>query len=441
MTKPKWLLLAVAITLGCSFAASAEKREPLPNVILISIDTLRPDHLGAYGYTKGTSPALDQFRRESVLFRTVIASAPSTLASHASIFTSLAPQHHGALHSKSIPLAQNLVTLTEVLREGGYRTSAVVGGGQIAPEYGLNQGFESYEVIDDSSFDEIVERATPFLQRSKGKPFFLFLHTYEVHHPYTPLPEDLKRFEPVAKSSLPPHIEIELLKDINWRGKRITDADRAHIVNTYDAEIFSMDRAFRRLVHELRRLGLYDNSIIVFTSDHGEEFGEHGVMGWHSHTLYEELLRIPLIIRFPGGAHAGKEISGLVRSVDIAPMILDTTGVPHPSQFDNFSLATALRRGRPPASAALLLVETPHRNIEKQDGLRTPDWKLFDGRVYDLRKDPHERNDLAARHETLKQGLTNHFHGLLRQQPIPGTHAVIPDDATIQALRSLGYIQ
>ena len=432
---------AIAISTIASFQSSQGDSARRPNVIVISIDTLRPDHLGCYGYHRRTSPAIDAFRREAVLFRTVIASAPSTLPSHASIFTSLAPQHHGASHTAGIPLGSQFVSLTEVLHDAGYRTGAYVAGGQLAPEFGLNQGFETYVVVDDFTFEDVVASATPFLERTSGKPFFLFLHTYEVHHPYTPSPEDLKRFELSTTSSLPSYVDENLLVAINFGGKRITDADRAHIVNAYDAEIYSMDRGFRRLMTELKRLGVYDNSIIVFTSDHGEEFNEHGMMGWHSHTLYDELLRIPLIVRFPGGAHAGKEIGGLVRAVDISPIILDASGVPHPAQFDGFSLATALARGRAPASAALLWQEPAIGSTEKHWGLRTMDWKLYDGKVFDLRKDPHERNDLASKNRPLANGLSSHFHALLRQRPLPETQAIAPDPATIDKLRSLGYIQ
>jgi len=433
--------ITIATCVIASFGALRADTVRRPNVILISIDTLRADHLGCYGYPRGTSPTIDAFRREAVLFRTVIASAPSTLVSHASIFTSLAPQHHGATHAKSIPLSPKFVTLAEVMRDGGYRTAAYVAGGQLAPEFGLNQGFESYTTVDEDTFDGIVAHSTPFLEQSKGTPFFLFLHTYETHHPYTPAPEDLKRFEPSPISSLPPSINIELLTEINFGRKRINDADRAHIVNDYDAEIYSMDRGFRRLITVLKRLGLYDNSMIVFTSDHGEEFGEHGMMGWHSHTLYDELLRIPLIVRFPSGMHAGKEVSGMVRGVDIAPIILTTTGVPHPPQFDQFSLATALRRHQVPASAVLLMMESPGPPTDANTGLRTKDWKLVGKKLFDLRKDPRELNDIAVKQATVSGGLTVQFYALLRQRPQPNTQSVVPDQETIEMLKSLGYIQ
>jgi len=433
------VVVALCLLLARASRGSSSRR---PNVILISIDTLRADHLGCYGYDKPTTPALDAFRREGVLFRTAIASAPSTLPSHASIFTALAPQHHGASHTHAIPLAERFVTLTEVLRDAGYRTAAWVGGGQLSPEYGLKQGFDSYEVVDDGTFEQVVARATPFLEAEDKRPFFLFLHSYEVHHPYWPSPEEEARFDSSASSTtLPSYIDVRLLSDINDGAMHIGAADVTHIANTYDAEISSMDNGVRRLAGELKRLGIYDDSIIVFTSDHGEEFGERGFVGWHAHTLYDELLRVPLIVRFPSALRAGAEIGGVVRSIDIAPMILEAIGIPRIAPFDHFSLATALARGRVRASDVLLWRESPPGDAVEHDGLRTPDWKLIDGHLYDLQHDPGERKDVAAANPAIASDLTARMNALIRSQPRPNTHAIAPDNETTQKLRALGYLQ
>jgi arylsulfatase A-like enzyme len=445
MTRSKLLIAALATVATVVVAGIATLRsrdsEPRPNVILISIDTLRADHLGCYGYARSTTPAIDAFRSESVLFRTAIASAPSTLPSHASIFTSLAPQHHGASHTHAIPLGDDFVTLTEVLREHGYATAAYTGGAQLAPECGLDQGFETYEVTDQLSLESLVARAEPFVRDAKRRPFFLFLHTYEVHHPYRPSPEDLRRVEPNRVSSLPPQIEVALLEKINSGGLRISDDDRAHIVNTYDAEIVAMDRGFRALVALLQRARLYEKSIIVFTSDHGEEFNEHGFMGWHSHTLYDELLRVPLIVRLPRGEHAGVTVEGVTQGVDIAPMILEAAGVPRPSQFRPFSLAGALARRRTPAAETLLWMESPPNDPVRHNGLRTPDWKLVDGRLYDLRSDPGESTNVAASRAEVSERLAKRMNALIRERPLPDTRAIAPDQETIQRLRALGYLR
>jgi arylsulfatase A-like enzyme len=436
--KGKWLVLAsIALAAAIALRGSSPRR---PNIILISIDTLRADHLGCYGYAQHTTPALDAFRREAVLFRTAIATAPSTLPSHASMFTALSPQHHGAAHARNIPLGDRFVTLTEVLRDAGYRTAAFVGGGQLSPEYGLKQGFESYDVVDDGTFEQIVARAVQFLQRSNDKPFFLFLHTYEVHHPYWPSPEDSARFASSDATILPSYIDIRLLSDINTRKMQIGPSDRAHIAGEYDAEIASMDRGFQALVTALKRLGIYDDSLIVFTSDHGEEQGEHGFVGWHSHTLYDELLHVPLLVHFPAAQHAGAEIGGVVSGVDVAPLILEATGNPRPAPFDRFSLATTLARGRPPAAPVLLWRERSPAETVEHEGLRTADWKLIEGRLYDLRADPLEQRNVAASHPDVVNDLTAQMHALLRQYPRPNTQAIAPDEETAKKLKALGYL-
>jgi arylsulfatase A-like enzyme len=434
-------VLASVAASALFFASRDVGRGAAPNVILISIDTLRADHLGCYGYARPTSPAIDAFCREAVRFRTAIASAPSTLTSHASILTGLAPQHHGASHTQAIPLADGFLTLPEVFKQAGYRTAAWTGGVQLAPEYGLTQGFDTYAIVDDGTFAQVVAAATPFLADAARRPFFLFLHSYEVHHPYTPREADLAAFEPLPISSLPAHVDVPLLQRINFGGRRISDADRAHIVNTYDAEIVNMDRGFRQLVDELKRLAIYDNTIVAFTSDHGEEFGEHGWTGWHSHTLYDELLRVPLIVRLPAGAHGGAAIDGAVSGPEVAAMILDAAGIERPEQFHPFNLAETLARGRAPGAAALLWMESLPHDPGPNHGLRTEEFKFVDGRVYDLGRDPAERVDVSLQQPRIAAALASQMAEMIRARPKPDTKAIAPDQATVDRLRALGYIR
>jgi arylsulfatase A-like enzyme len=297
------------------------------DVVLVSIDTLRPDHLGLYGYAKPTGPPLDAFAREAAVFRSTIAHSSSTLASHGSLFTSMLPVRHGAYFSLGRPLPEERATLAELLREAGWRTVEFHGSAKLARELGLGQGFDVYERVVPR-FRDTAQRACAWLDEEARAPYFLFLHTYEVHHPYRPDARDLALFETDYTGTLPNHIEVvEHLQRINARdaAKRlpITEADLAHIVHAYDAEIRSMDAAFGELIDCLRAAGRLDHTLIIFTSDHGEEFGEHGKVGWHSHTLYDELLRVPLIIRFPGGRFAGASLDEQVRILDIAPTMLD----------------------------------------------------------------------------------------------------------------------
>ncbi|HEV7518989.1 MAG TPA: sulfatase-like hydrolase/transferase, partial [Thermoanaerobaculia bacterium] len=216
-------LVTLAALAAWGFAARRPRR---PNVILVSIDTLRADHLGSYGYRLPTTPCLDRFRADAVLFAEAVAQASSTLPSHASIFTSMIPQHHGASHTWNLPLADAAVTLTEVLQAEGYRTLAVVGGGQLQPVYGLGQGFDVYDDLgEESPFGAVVRRGLDRLAGGGQEPFFLFLHSYEVHHPYTPAPGRLAALDSGYSGSLPKDISIALLTDINEGRLKIDAAD------------------------------------------------------------------------------------------------------------------------------------------------------------------------------------------------------------------------
>ncbi|HEY0784011.1 MAG TPA: sulfatase, partial [Thermoanaerobaculia bacterium] len=316
-------------------------REPLPDVILISIDTLRADHLGCYGYRAPTSPNLDRFRADSVLFTSEYAQAPATLPSHASLSTSLLPQHHNANHGWQQPLPASCLTLTQVLRQSGYRTASFNDGGQLDAKFGLDHGFQLYRSLYGDSFGPIVDSAVGYMEGLAGQvqPMFLFLHTYEVHHPYTPTAANLARMEAPYTGRLP-HAETTMdeLTAIKEGRLAIDGRDLQHIVATYDGEIRAMDEAFGRLVAYLKQSGRYERTLIVFTSDHGEEFGEHGTVGWHAHTLYDELLHVPLLLKLPHGAHAGGTLLRLVRSLDVAPTVLAAVGRPVPKVFEGRDL-------------------------------------------------------------------------------------------------------
>ena len=311
-------------------ASGRASPRPPPAVVIVSVDTLRPDHLGCYGYAKPTSPRIDDFRREAVLLRRVVAAAPSTLASHAAMFTSLGTQHHGASVAAGSALYPGVTTLAERLKLAGFATASFNGGGQLHRSWGLDRGFDTYESATDSSSAEIgedtlagqVERARPWLESVAARPFFLFLHTYEVHHPYTPSPERLQAMEASYAGTLPPTISIRLLEKINSGQHVLRPGDLAHIVAAYDAEIASADEGFGRLLALLRRLGRYDSSIVVLTSDHGEAFGERGRVGWHGDSLYDEQIAVPLVVRMPGGRLAGRTLEAQVRLIDLAPSLL-----------------------------------------------------------------------------------------------------------------------
>jgi len=453
-----------------SFPAEPVKLLPsdAPTIILISIDTLRPDRLGCYGNVAPTSPNLDRWRSQAALFESAIAQAPSTLPSHATMFTSLLPEHHGALWSRRTGLPATIPILTTELRAAGYRAAAFTGGGQIAPEFGFDRGFEIYGVdVGGSKFEAAVRAGLDWLSEDSGRPAFLFLHTYEVHHPYTPEAETLARFDNGYEGPLPPEISEEIIESINRRETTITEKDLAHIVAAYDAEIRSVDDAFGKLLAGLDELAILKDALLVFTSDHGEEFGEHGVVGWHSHTLYDELLRVPLLIRYPGRRHAGVTVEKQVRLLDLAPTILAAVGLTVPPSFDGVDLARVIN-GLPTSLPAISQLDTPR---QLRMSLRTREWKLyprilFDGDLFadslppvltrvrnnfarrwwpyllfDLTEDPGETRDVVKSRPDVEEALQVTMEALMARRVASRAPTANVNDATMERLRALGYME
>lgn len=421
------------------------------NVILISIDTLGADHLGCYGYNKSTTPNIDEFRKDSVLFKETIAQAPSTLSSHASIFTSLIPSHHGAsfLMKKGIP--QEIVTMAEILKENNYRTISYNGGGQVAAKFGFDQGFDFY-YSSGENFITTINRSINWIKDSPNERFFFFLHTYEIHSPYAPRKEYLDLFEKDYPGDLPAEISDDLLERINAREIRIDKKDEGHIINAYDAEIYSVDKAFGILIDFLKKEDLYNNTIVIFTSDHGEELGEHGNMGIHGHTLYDELLKIPLIIKFQNSKYASKIIDEQARSIDILPTLLAVLDIPVSEVFEGTSLIEWIEKQN---DKELFAVSEKEVALEREGlfepftyagqirpaSIRTKKWKLYDSRLFDLESDPLEKIDVSKEHESVVKYLKHNLDKILQQKRIISAEEELEiDKETLEQLKSLGYV-
>ena len=435
------------------------------NVLLVSLDTLRADHLGCYGYERATSPVIDELAAAGVLFRQHVASAPSTLDSHASLLTSLNPTAHGARVSPPSPLAGEAVTLAERLAGAGFTTAAFTGGGQLDRTFGLAQGFGLY-TDDHKPFEESVDEAVAWLSEREDDRWFLFLHTYQPHHPYRPHGRLSKRFSRGYQGPLPEVISVDLVRRINTGDLPIDAADLAYIVARYDGEIAYTDRHLGRLFRFLRDNGQWDRTLVVVTSDHGEEFGEHGWVAWHSHTLYDELLWIPLVMRLPGN-FAGTVVDEQTRAVDVLPTLLDALGLPRdeamvgssllprldgrssgtgPAAISERTLGTPLISGR--TSRAKLVYPTdllPARGGGWLAGLSSaerhrrvaPDRALFD-----LRSDPGETRDVCSP-RTWRGGQLRDDLSTVHQRDVEDSLAgarVDLDAELRQRLRALGYL-
>jgi arylsulfatase A-like enzyme len=319
------LLALLILLLSCS------RDGPPPNVLLIGVDTLRPDHLGSYGYGRSTSPHIDGLADEGILFERAVSQCPWTLPSFASIMTSLYPSQHGAGLNMG-DLGTGFPTMAEILADQGYATGAVVSSRVLSPEFGLNRGFAYYDVNradEERRAPEVTSIALSWLDGVDGQPFFLFVHYFDPHLPYAPPAPYDGIFETATGSLFGSEFDLRpLLEDaatLRELLEAFTGPDWERIVSLYDGEIAYTDEAIGGLLQGLDERGLMENTLVILLGDHGEEFYEHGGLG-HGHTLFDEVIRVPLVISPPGGLPGGMRIKSQVRMVDVLPTILDLLG-------------------------------------------------------------------------------------------------------------------
>jgi arylsulfatase A-like enzyme len=388
-------------------AAPAASRQPAPgarprNVIIYLVDTLRADHLGCYGYKRPVSPRLDAFARDATVFRHTVAQSSWTRPSTTTILTGLLPRTHGVFGHRDA-LAPQAVTLAERLQARGYHTAGFVTNPNVAPDFGLNQGFEIYHLMGTKhrAATDVNHRAAQWLDTEwkKDAPFFLYLHTMEPHAPYSAPSSFRQRFAPGVRN--PAWTRMEFLEDLEDGETHATPEIRHGLQDLYDAEIAANDDAFGALIDLLVRRGLWDDTVVVFVSDHGEELGDHG--GWeHGKTLHTEMLEVPLIVRIPGAS--GRVVERQAQQVDVAPTVLTILGLQIPAGLEGRSLL-APGDGEPRTDPQ----DTPSFSWLEEISLRsaavtTPEWRLIEKRfpipgsfLYDRRADPGELHNLAIK--------------------------------------------
>lgn len=428
-----------------NFACAGAPEGPPPNIILISADTLRADHVGANGYPRATSPTIDALAARGVNFTSAYSHAPNTAPSHTSILTSLYPSVHGVLQHGQVP-DENLVVLPEALSEAGYQTGAFtqLNGKTFKP------GFDTWHYIESAT--QIgkgvgeLDMVTDWIGE-RTAPWFVFLHSYDVHLPYAPEPEYVDMWAGDYDGPLSPNITRKLVDSINGESDdgetlEATERDLQFIVDMYDAELRRLDDIYGRLFARLEEMGEWDNTIIVFLSDHGEEFGEHGKYGRHTYTLNEELLRVPLVIAGPG-VPEGQTVDAPVRMVDVAPTILGLVGVENPQFFMGQSLAP-IWNGEERAPRQVL-AERGTENVQRtliHAGFKYMD----DGRLFDLAADKWGTIDVAADNPDIVERMTASMVDWLAEFHV--LSAVVHTDGDVQLteederrLRALGYLQ
>ncbi|MEM6572567.1 MAG: sulfatase [Planctomycetota bacterium] len=422
----------------------ARETERRPNVLLIVLDTLRADRLGCYGYDRPTSPYLDSFARESVLFEDVWSGAPWTLPSHASLLSSLHAIEHGVFDAGS-RLAGEVETLAEVLWKAGYETAAFTEGGYARAELGLAQGFERFRVHAPEVEETFADAARWIGEQER--PFFAFVQTYKVHAPYDPEAEFRARFVREAEGASDEELRVPAAPR-PASPEPVDPALAARMSDLYDAEIAELDVALEQLLEGLRASGVLDETLVVITSDHGEEFGEHGQYG-HGNSLYEEQLAVPLLVRGPRTYRGGRRVARPVLALDVAPTIARAAGAPVPAAWSGVPLDGSGRRRvatlwvpfRPEGSNAIAAAvrQGDLKFIGYPSALRPNDTN-GDAMVFDLARDSGERDDLWPSSEEDHRAWLRLVDAMRARYPLSDRPERSTSNPEIRAqLATLGY--
>lgn len=440
------VLALVAVAAGGWLLARRLARPSPENVILITVDALRPDHLSCYGYPLGHSGNIARFADSALVFDNAFTTLPTTQPAISSIFTSRYPRSHN-VRKNGIPLSDSAVTLAEILKKQGWTTAAFVSAFPLDRRFNLNQGFDDYHdsigaqkgrpksLKFESNAEQMTNAVGKWLKKHRERRhLFFWIHYFDPHAPYKPP----QRFAGLASPGATPELRA------------------------YDGEIAFLDEQFGTLLKKLDRAGILKNSLIIMTSDHGEGFGEHGYNG-HGWFLYDEVLRVAMIVKGPG-IKPGRD-AGLMQHVDLAPGILDYLGIPLSPDFEGQSwwgrregklpareYVWAERRLPPIAVGDPSAYDEEPRAAEDKWTIRTLNEKLIwssDGAIefYDLKADPGEKHNLYnpggsvdPRAARLLQAGTELRTKYESHALTPGKDMQLQDKDTRDRLKALGYV-
>jgi arylsulfatase A-like enzyme len=444
--KLSFVLLAVAILVGLAVAERATREPDGPNVVLIVVDALRADHLGIYGYERDTSPNLDRLASRGVLFRNAYSSASMSKPALSSLLTSMHPSSHNALDEWGV-LADQALTLTEVLKASGYRTMLYDGGNPyLAPEFRLDQGFDlNSRVIGARPLTDAFLRALPELKRDK---FFAYLHYMDVHTPYA-VHDYNTLFKDEISSKLGlvwgPEAKVAIsLDDVARIGREDPDA-RVSLIALYDGEIRSMDDQVQRVIDGLAEHGLLEDTLVIFTADHGEQLWDHDGFG-HGNMLYEEGIRVPLMLF--GNGLAAADVTTRVRLIDVFPTLMESIGDDVAGRsVDGESLWPTLRgdvADRPVFSMLGSRRRGQFYYSLIHEGMKLHyfiDGENVDRGLFDLKSDPHERVNIAAIQPEVVDSLVERLQPYIDESSEGIMETVELESDLEDELKSLGYLQ
>lgn len=434
--------MLVVLLIPVAFALYVSR--PVPrcidcNVILILIDTLRADHLGCYGYERETSPNIDNLALESIVFANAISQSAWTAPAVASMWTGLLPSKHRMLYFKNHgKLRAKLPTLAGIMKSNGYETISYNGAGFVSAKLGFGSGFDIYESRSDR-FRKNIDASVEWIRTNPGKRFFLFLHGYDVHRPY-----DMKDYNIFYDYKGKYNLRHFCVK---YAPKIKTDDDLKYIVSQYDAGIRYVDHILGEFFETLRSEGLLEETILIVTSDHGDEFYEHGNCD-HVKSVYEELIQVPLIIRVPGFDSARIEHQ-VPASTSMLPTILDMVGIKDEAAVEQNSLVQFFTKMS--FSFPFVVSETgwsiKGRGRKYWRCVRTDKWKQIYFKnvraretyeLYDLAHDPGEKKNVADAYPDVFSRLKERMFDVEIGEEPAEREAL--DEETLEQLKALGYM-
>ncbi|MFT4538980.1 MAG: arylsulfatase [Planctomycetota bacterium] len=478
---------------GCSDSALDE---PFDHIILISLDTTRADHLGCYGSDKGVSSAIDAIASKGVVFRDVTAPAPTTLSSHTSMMTGSYSQTHGVARNGFLIHEDNQM-LAELLQARGFHTAAVLGSFALERRFGFNQGFdhfdEEFDVLilpggvdqNQRSAERVTDAALAHVDEAKPEKLFLFTHYFDAHLPYNPPPEVAKKH---VQEGQPMEVSLNVAENIvaghqykitgkgigltqvasrgldkRWIEEALERPLRGEKVMAalYAAEIEEMDAHIGRLLRELDKRGYLERALVIITGDHGETFWEHGNIWNHGLWTHQTTVAIPLIMRFPQGDYASREVMDPVSTVDLVPTLVELLGIKQPPLVEGTSLVPALEgspfeRG-PVYSQATQPVSRfeegeAWQNMQKPRCVRDGKWKYIHApyleleQLFDLEVDPGETSNLLRSEPVPADAVQAHTRlkalmadWIASARPLSSEMSAVQMLETMQRLKAMGY--
>lgn len=446
-----WVFLVVVQAVGIQLACvqTPPEGEKL-SVVIVDIDTLRADHLGCYGYHRPTSPIIDRFAEESIRFAWAFAQAPNTPPSQSSIFTGLYPTTHGRIRDEDV-LPEGVITLAEVMSAGGYATAGFVDGANMSGLFGMAQGYDSYD-HEGGRLNAIGPKVLRWLERhDPAQPFLLLVHTYDTHAPYDDNPEPyysmfldgLELPSEDFRSRMTRIMEDRRLSKYTDHPFTLTPVELEYAKAMYDGGIRVVDDWFGQLLDLLRRRDILNRTIVVFISDHGDEFEEHDSV-FHER-LEVPVTHIPFMIRLPHGRDR-RVVEETVESVDMMPTLLDLLGLPTPRFLHGRSLLPLLRGcgtyrqlafGESPwFGRQITVADSEFHLVFAQKGEKA--------QLYRYRDDPAEQHDLAGELVAPRDRLLQEIHQWKRRVEtcrIEAEPQAQLDEGTASQLRALGYLQ